>query len=89
MRLFGILLSVHSCAPTIRLTDQDRVDLVERHVDLFTDFRAGQDDLARDEDQENDFGLHHSVNQTGEELGSALTGWTLGVNRMRRTRRSS
>jgi hypothetical protein len=51
-----------------RRTAQDSVDVVERHVDLFTDFGACQDDLARDEDEEDDLWLDHAVDETREEL---------------------
>ena len=37
-------------------------------VDLFTNLGTGQDDLARHEDKQDDLGLHHAVDQTGEEL---------------------
>lgn len=37
-------------------------------VDLFTNLGTGQDDLARHEDEQDDLGLHHAVDQTGEEL---------------------
>jgi hypothetical protein len=65
---------------------QDRVDHFEGLVDLFTDLGAGENDLARDEDEKHlgdvstsnkarsrwkgthDLGLHHSVDETGEQL---------------------
>ena len=50
------------------LTDKDRVDLVERHVNLLADLGAREDNLARDENEEHDLGLHHAVNQAGKEL---------------------
>lgn len=56
------------CEPP--LTRQDGIDLVERRIDLLPDLRSGDDDLARDEDQEDDLGLDHTVDQTGEQLGS-------------------
>ena len=37
-------------------------------VDLFTNLGTGQDDLARHEDEQDDLGLHHAVDETGEEL---------------------
>lgn len=30
--------------------------------------RTREDNLARDEDEEHDLGLHHAVDQTGEQL---------------------
>ena len=50
----------------VELTLQHRVDHFERLVDLFSNFRASQDDLARDEDQEDNLGLDHSVDETRE-----------------------
>ena len=44
------------------------VDELERLVDFFADLGTGQDDLARHEDKQDDLGLHHAVDQTGEEL---------------------
>jgi hypothetical protein len=37
-------------------------------IDLFANLGTGQDDLAADEDEEDDLGLHHAVNETREEL---------------------
>lgn len=37
-------------------------------VDLFTNLRTGQDNLARHEYKQNDLGLHHAVDETGEEF---------------------
>jgi hypothetical protein len=37
-------------------------------VDLFTNLRAGQDDLARHEDKQDNLRLHHAVNETREEF---------------------
>jgi hypothetical protein len=45
-----------------------RVDHFECLVNLFSNFRASQDDLARDEDQENNLRLDHSVDETREQL---------------------
>lgn len=47
---------------------QDGVDLVEGRVDLLADLCTRQDDLARDEDEQDNLGLDHSVNQPGEQL---------------------
>ena len=44
------------------------VDELESLVDLLANLGTSQDDLARDEDQEDDLGLHHAVDETGEEL---------------------
>jgi hypothetical protein len=56
------------CEPP--LTRQDGIDLIERRIDLLPDLRPGDDDLARDEDQEHDLGLDHTVDETGEQLRS-------------------
>lgn len=53
----------------IRRTRKHRVDKLESLVDLLTDLSAGEDDLAADEDQEDNLGLHHAVNETREQLG--------------------
>lgn len=45
------------------------VDELESLVDLLANLGTSQDDLARDEDQEDDLGLHHAVDETGEEFG--------------------
>ena len=37
-------------------------------VDLFTNLGTSEDDLARHEDEQNDLGLHHAVDETGEEF---------------------
>lgn len=50
----------------IEHTDQDRVDLIKSHVNLFSDFRTREDNLAGYEDKEDDFGFHHPVDQSGE-----------------------
>lgn len=47
---------------------QDGVDELERLVDLLANLGTGQDDLAADEDEEDDLGLHHAVDETREEL---------------------
>ena len=45
------------------------VDELEGLVDLLSDFGASEDDLAGNEDEQHDLGLHHSVNKTGKQLG--------------------
>jgi hypothetical protein len=47
---------------------QDRVDELKGLVDLLADLGTGQDDLARDEDEQNNLGLHHTIDETREEL---------------------
>jgi len=37
-------------------------------VDLLADLGTSQDDLAADEDEQDDLGLHHAVDETREEL---------------------
>ena len=49
-------------------TRKHRVDQLEGLVDLLADLSTSQDNLATDEDQENDLGLHHAIDQTGEEF---------------------
>lgn len=47
---------------------QDGVNLVEGRVDLLANLCTRQDDLARDEDEQDNLGLDHPVNQPGEQL---------------------
>ena len=44
------------------------MNIVECFVDFRSDFGPGQDDFARDKDEEDDFGLDHSVDESGKEL---------------------
>jgi hypothetical protein len=55
--------------PARQHTRKYRVDQLESLVDLLTNFSTSQDNLATDEDQENDLGLHHAIDQTREQLG--------------------
>lgn len=50
-------------------TRKHGIDQFEGLVNFFTHFGASQDNFAGDEDQEDNLGLHHSVDQTGEEFG--------------------
>lgn len=54
--------------PARQHTRKHRVDQLEGLVNLLTDFSTSQDNLATDEDQENDLGLHHAVDQTREQF---------------------
>lgn len=45
------------------------VDELECLVNLLTDFGTSEDDLARHEDEEHNFGLHHAIDETWEEFG--------------------
>lgn len=45
-----------------------RVDEFESSIDFLADFGAGEHDLAADEDEKNDLGLHHAVDQAGEQF---------------------
>lgn len=65
--------------PARQHTRKHRVDQLESLVDLLADFSTSQDNLATDEDQENDLGLHHAVDQTREQLG--LVGTEIVVTR--------
>ena len=48
---------------------KNRVDELKGLVDLLSDFGTGEDDLAGDEDEQHDLGLHHSVDETREKFG--------------------
>jgi hypothetical protein len=47
---------------------QDRIDELESLIDLFADLGTREYDLAGDEDKQDDLGLHHTVDETREEL---------------------
>lgn len=47
---------------------KDWVDQLESLINLFADFSAGQDDFARHEDQQDNLGLHHTVNKTRKQF---------------------
>ena len=49
-------------------TLKHRVDHFKGLVDLFPNLRTSQDNLARDEDEEDDLGLDHTVDQTREQF---------------------
>lgn len=48
------------------------VDVLEGLVDLLPQLGARQHDLARYEDQQHNLGLHHTVDETREQLGLVL-----------------
>lgn len=52
----------------VQHTREHRIDQLESLIDFLAHFGAGQDDLAADEDQEHNLGLHHTVDQTGEQF---------------------
>ena len=49
-------------------TLKHRVDHLEGLINLFTDFRTSEDDLATDEDEEHNLWLDHTVDETREQL---------------------
>lgn len=50
------------------LTGKSRIDLLEGLIDLFSDFGASKNNLATDEDEKNDLGFDHAVDETREQL---------------------
>ena len=50
-------------------TRQYRVNHLEGLINLFSDLGPGQDNLAADEDEEHNLGLHHPINETWKQLG--------------------
>jgi len=48
------------------------VRYLEGAIDFLADFGACEDDFARDEDQENDLGIDHSVDQPREQFRFVL-----------------
>lgn len=49
-------------------TLQHRIDKLKGLIDLLTDLGTGENNLARDEDQQHDLGFHHAVDETREQL---------------------
>src|SRR5437868_2074162 len=49
-------------------TGKHRVDHLEGLVDLLTNLRTRQDNLATDEDQQDNLRLDHAVDEAGEQL---------------------
>lgn len=49
-------------------TRKHRIDHLESLVDLLTDLGTSEDDLTTDENQKYNLRLHHTVNQTREQL---------------------
>jgi hypothetical protein len=47
---------------------QDRIDELESLIDLLTDLGTREYDLTGDEDKQDDLGLHHTVDETREQL---------------------
>ena len=67
--LLWITTSTSRQSSSLAEVGEHRVDEFERLVDFLTDLGTGQDTLAGDEDQEDNLGLHHSVDETREEFG--------------------
>lgn len=55
-------------AHVVMPTRQHRVDHLKGLIDLFADFGPGQDNLAAYEDEEHNFGLDHTIDETREQL---------------------
>ena len=52
---------------------EHRVYVLEGGVYLFTHLGSSEDDLSRDEDEDHDLGLHHTVDQSREDLWLILS----------------
>lgn len=52
-----------------RHTLEHGVDHLKGLIDLLANLSTSQDNLATDEDQKNDLGLDHSIDETREQLG--------------------
>lgn len=50
-------------------TLQHGIDHLESLIDLLANFRACENNLATDEDEEHNLGLDHAVDETGKQLG--------------------
>lgn len=48
---------------------QDGVDELESLVNLLSNLGTGEHNLAADEDEQDNLGLHHAVDETREEFG--------------------
>jgi hypothetical protein len=53
----------------LKPTRQHRIDQLEGLVDFLADFGAREYNLAADENQENNLRLHHTIDETREQLG--------------------
>lgn len=58
------------CVGCSRLAEvgQDRVDELESLVNLLANLGTSKDDLAADEDEQDNLGLHHAVDETREQF---------------------
>lgn len=52
----------------VEQTLKHRVDHLEGLINLFTDFRTSEDNLATNEDKEHNLWLDHSIDETREQL---------------------
>ena len=66
--LLWITTSTSRQSSSLAEVGEHRVDEFERLVDFLTDLGTSEDDLARYEDQEDNSRLHHTVDETREEL---------------------
>lgn len=67
--LFWFTTSTSRQSSSLAEVGEHGVDEFERLVDLLTDLGTSQDNLAGNEDEEYDLGLHHAVDEAREELG--------------------
>lgn len=49
-------------------TCKSRIDLLESLIDLLSDFGAGENDFAADEDEKNNLRFDHTIDETREQL---------------------
>ena len=72
IRLSGSLDAISTVPEGFRnmseLTRKCRIDLFECLVDLLTNLRTSEDNLAADEDQKDDLRLDHAIDEAREEF---------------------
>lgn len=62
-------MGVMSPALWLLVLAKHRVDDIERRVDLLADLCAGEDNLPRDKNEQDDFRFKHAINKSREKLG--------------------
>lgn len=61
-------MGVMSPALWLLVLAKHRVDDIERRVDLLADLCAGEDNLPRDKNEQDDFRFKHAINKSREKL---------------------
>jgi len=64
--LGGLIFLMESFCLDLAEVRKHRIDHLESLINFLAYFGTSQDDLATDENQEHNLGLHHAVDQTRE-----------------------